>query len=108
MRGARYKRADPAARTVDGKVYDSKKEMRRAQELKLLERIGDISNLREQVAFELIPKQKGERKCEYRADFVYVENGAEVVEDVKGHRTEIYRLKRKLMKHMLGITIREV
>lgn len=107
MRGARYQRVDPARRTLDGKLYDSVKEMRRAAELKLLERIGEISDLREQVLYELIPKQQGERKCEYRADFVYVENGVQIVEDVKGHKTEIYRLKKKLLKHLLGITIRE-
>lgn len=108
MRGARYKRVDRARRTLEGKTYDSTKEMRRAQQLNIMASLGYISDLREQVVFELIPKQKGERKCEYRADFVYVENGAQIVEDVKGHKTEIYRLKRKLMKHVLGITIREV
>lgn len=87
--------------------YASKKEAKRAAELKLLVRDGEITNLATQVRFELIPKQKGERACHYVADFVYKRDGKLVVEDCKGMRTPIYRIKRKLMLHVHGIEILE-
>ena len=90
--------------------YDSKREAARAADLKLLEKIGSISHLEEQVKYEVIPKQEGERAAHYIADFVYVEDdGTLVVEDVKSPitKTAEYVLKRKLMKLVHGITIRE-
>jgi hypothetical protein len=54
-----------------------------------------------------IPKQEGEREVCYIADFVYQEDGKLVVEDVKGHRTEVYKLKKKLMLWVHGIRIKE-
>ena len=97
--------------------YDSKKEAKRAAELKLLEKAGVISHLQEQVAYELIPSQyrivNGKKKCieraiKYIADFQYVENGNTVVEDAKGFRTEVYRIKKKLMLYFHDIQIKEV
>ena len=92
--------------------HDSKKEARRAQELWLLQRAGQISTLRQQVTFELIPAQyiNGkcvERACRYVADFVYTQDGKTVVEDVKGYKTPDYIIKRKLMLHVHGIRILE-
>lgn len=87
--------------------FDSKREGRRHSELLLLERIGEISNLRTQVVFELTPKAGKERASTYRADFVYLENGKEVVEDCKGFRTVHYILKRKFLRFRYGIEIRE-
>lgn len=94
--------------------YASRKEHRRANELRLLQRAGIISNLREQVPYELIPAQHSvdgkllERACSYIADFVYTdEHGNTVVEDTKGVRTEVYRIKRKLMLKVHGIRITE-
>lgn len=96
-------------KTVVGDLtFASKKEAARYIELCLLERAGKISDLRTQVPFELIPKQKGERACKYIADFVYTENGKQVVEDVKGKRTPEYIIKRKLLLEKHGIKIREV
>lgn len=115
--------------TVDGIVFDSKKEAARYRELKLLQEAGEISDLRRQVKFILIPtqyelldeiykkgKHKGERKpgklleheVSYYADFVYKRNGKEVVEDVKGQRTRVYIMKRIMMLWVHGIKIREV
>ena len=101
--------------TVDGITYDSRKEAQRAQELRLMLRAGIISDLREQVPYELIPAQKNEygkvveRAVIYKADFVYDdENGKTVVEDVKGVRTKEFVIKRKLMLYEYGIRIREV
>ena len=95
-------------KTLDGQVFDSQKEYRRCIELQLLERAGKISDLHRQVKYELIPKQKGERACTYVADFVYRDSdGNIVVEDTKGVRTDAYKIKRKLMLHKYGITIKE-
>lgn len=97
----------------DGITFDSTKEARRWSELLLLERAGAIQNLRRQVKYELIPSQRiagkvVERACTYIADFVYSENGVEVVEDTKGFKTPEYVIKRKLMLWRHGIRIREV
>lgn len=94
--------------------YASRKEHRRANELKLMQRAGIISDLREQVAYEIIPTQRDtsgkiiERACSYIADFVYIDKeGNLIVEDTKGMRTDVYRIKRKLMLHIHGIKILE-
>lgn len=91
----------------DGQVFDSVKEYHRWGCLRLLERAGEISDLKRQVKFELIPKQKGERACYYVADFTYYENGQFVVEDCKGYKTEVYRLKKKLLLWRWGYKIKE-
>lgn len=98
---------------VNGEKFDSMKEMRRWNELKLLERAGRISNLQRQVKYELIPSQYVDGKhveypCSYVADFVYVENGKTVVEDTKGYKTKDYIIKRKLLLFRHGIRIKEV
>ena len=112
----------------DGVVYDSRSEARRGAELALLQRAGEIRNLRRQVPYELIPVQreqdtvgargavhKGhviEKAVYYVADFVYDEKTAdgwqEVVEDVNGFKTHDYIIKRKVMMWRYGIRIREV
>lgn len=99
--------------TVDGIKFQSQREARRYQELKLLEKGGYISDLRLQVPFLLIPAQKQdgkviEHKVSYYADFVYMKDGKQIVEDAKGVRTDVYKLKRKLMRYVHGIEIREV
>lgn len=94
--------------------HASQKEHERANELKLMQRAGLISNLREQVKYVLIPTQRDpqgnllEKECSYYADFVYDKNGITVVEDTKGFRTPEYRLKRKLMLYVHGILIKEI
>ena len=101
--------------TVDSITFDSKREASRWQELKLLEAAGRISNLRRQVPYVLAPSVvlDGRRKpaLRYFADYVYVEDGKEVVEDVKSEITrkkDSYRIKRHLMATVLGIYIIEV
>ena len=110
-------------------VHDSRKEAQRCDELTFLEKAGVISQLRQQVKFVLIPTQrelssgcytkgkyKGqpkqgkvlEKEVAYYADFVYIENGREVVEDTKGMKTETYKIKRKLMLYVHGIRIKEI
>lgn len=96
-----------------GLTFDSKAESRRYQDLMMMERMGLIHDLRRQVPFTLIPAGRwsdGRKygKTVYKADFTYIEDGNLIVEDVKGYRTEVYRLKRKLMKDRFNIEIREV
>ena len=114
---------------VNGIAFDSQREGLRYRDLKLLEDAGEISGLRRQVAFELIPVQrepdqvgprggvkKGailERAVEYVADFVYQDrDGKTVVEDVKGYKGgeayKLFSLKRKMMLFFLGIRVKEV
>ena len=94
---------------VDGRLFDSKREAARWQELQLLERAGEITELERQVEYELIPEQKGERAAKYIADFRYVDHeGKTVVEDTKGVKTPVYILKRKLMLWVHGIKVVEV
>lgn len=107
---------------IGNEVFDSRREARRYSELCLLEKSGQIKNLRRQVKYILLPCQrevvfkKGiqkqgkviEREVAYVADFVYEENGQTIVEDAKGFRNPTYVLKRKMMLYFHGIRIREV
>ncbi|EEI83531.1 DUF1064 domain-containing protein [Anaerococcus tetradius] len=87
---------------VDGIPFDSLKEARRYQELKLLVRGGVIKDLELQPVFELVPSQiyrgKTMRKVSYIADFMYkdIKRDVTVVEDVKGFKTDVYKIKMKL------------
>ena len=124
--------------TVDGIEFDSKREAKRYQELRLLEMAGEISDLRLQVRYDLIPaafemvgtgeyykrgehagEEKMKRCCyergiDYVADFVYIKDGETVVEDAKGMRDPhsamyaIFVIKRKLMLYIHGIKVREI
>lgn len=88
-------------------IYASKREARRASDLSLMQQCGLISDLEEQVKFELVPKQPGERAVTYTADFRYKENGEIVVEDSKGMKTQQYIIRRKLMLFIHKIKVRE-
>lgn len=99
---------------IDGYTFDSMKEGRRYAELKILLRSGVISNLELQKEFELQPAFRDNtgkmiRPIYYRADFVYTDNetGKTVVEDVKGYKTEGYKLKKKMMAYR-GYVIQEI
>lgn len=96
---------------VDGITFDSKREADRYLVLKSMEEDGAIEELRRQVRYELVPAFDVDgRHCRpvyYVADFVYVEDGKEVVEDVKGMRTDVYRLKSKLFARRYGKVIKE-
>lgn len=116
-------------KTSDGLIFDSHKEARRWEQLRILEKAGKIVELQRQVSYELLPNQyeeyerfskKGkrlkdgrrlvERKVDYVADFIYhdAETGELIVEDTKGVKTKDYILKRKLMYLIHGIKIKEV
>lgn len=92
---------------VDGIMFDSAKEATRYKELLLLLKAGEIGHLELQVPFELNEGVK------YIADFVYLDarTGDKVVEDVKSDHTKrlpVYRIKKKLMKSIYQIIIKEV
>ena len=92
---------------VDGYLFDSKREANRYMELKLLERAGEISSLELQPSFELLV-QGGKSVGKYYADFRYTQNEEVVVEDAKGVKTDVYRLKKKIVEAVYGIRIVEV
>lgn len=100
--------------TVDGIVFDSAKEAKRYCELKALARIGQIRTLCLQPRFPLYVKNPNRMESEpvgaYRGDFSYIEvaTGCEVVEDVKGMRTALYKWKKKHVEIQYGIQIREL
>ena len=90
---------------VDGIRFASKREANRYSELKLLERAKVIKDLQLQVRFPL--KINDQLICTYVADFQYLENGKQVVEDTKGVKTREYILKKKLMLALYQISILE-
>lgn len=94
----------------EGKKFDSKKERDRYIELLLLEKAGEISELKMQVPFVLVDRSKHGREIKYIADFTYIENGILVVEDAKSPatRTPLYRLKKRLLAEKYDIEIKEV
>lgn len=103
-------------RQADGITFASRKEMLRYLELKLMVRAGAIRNLKLQPRFKL--EVNGIHVCTYVADFQYEERRGDfggddywpaVVEDVKGipGGTDVYKLKKNLMRACLGIEIRE-
>jgi len=87
--------------TIDGIEFMSKKEAMRYEVLKAMQQSGEISDLQLQVKFDLLPTIKREsetlRKKSYIADFVYMQEGKRIVEDVKGFKTPIYSLKKHLL-----------
>lgn len=93
---------------VDGIRFASQREARRYRELTILARAGVIRDLERQPEYPLVVN--GVRVARYLADFRYVEtsDGRSVVEDVKGVRTPVYTLKKKLVAALYGVAIVEV
>lgn len=91
--------------TADGITHDSKTEAQRWEELKLMQAAGEICGLQRQVDIGLVGRDGpimtdgGKQQRVYRADFVYVDNalGITVVEDRKGHETEVFKLKKAIL-----------
>lgn len=95
-----------------GEEFDSKKEFEYYLILKDREKRKEITQLSRQVPFEIqpdfvTPEGKKIRAILYYADFVYYENGIMHIIDVKGFRTEVYKLKKKLLAYQ-GYYIEEV
>lgn len=91
--------------TYDDIQFDSIKEKNRYIQLKLLEKAGEIKDLQLQKTFTLQPSFKKDgtnyRAITYKADFVYLDlrTNKNIVEDVKGMRTEVYKIKKKLFEY---------
>ena len=91
-------------RIVKGNIvkFDSIKEAKRYDDLYLLDRGKKISELSLQPKFVL---QDGFRDntgkkhiaITYSADFKYIKDGIEIIEDTKGFKTEVYNIKKKLL-----------
>ena len=114
--------------TIGGIKFDGEREAKRYLILKEYQNKGDISDLKLQVVYELIPAIKElksvvlktktiqkevtiQHPITYRCDFTYIHNGVLVVEDVKISPKMLpaeYKLKKKLMRYVHGITIKEV
>lgn len=101
----RYNKYSNKKVAVDGIKFDSKREATRYQQLKQMQQAGLIKELELQKEFELQPKfrknGKAYRNITYRADFYYFDNKLNkyIVEDTKGYRTDIYKLKKKLFEY---------
>lgn len=97
---------------IDGLKFDSIKESKYYLYFKNQEKKGNISHLKTQVKFELQPAFKIENKkirpIYYIADFTYIENGIKKVIDVKGVRTEVYKIKKKLFEYKYQMEIKEL
>jgi GH25 family lysozyme M1 (1,4-beta-N-acetylmuramidase) len=117
--GNKYHAEKKTAILPDGTehTFDSAKEFRVYNDLMIRQKAGEISDLRLQVPYELIPKQiksngKAERSVHYIADFVYTEDGKQKVVDVKGYRKggayAVFVIKRKLMLWVNGIEVIEM
>lgn len=102
-----------AKKTQVGEIkFDSKKEATRWMELQLLERGGEISELRRQVKVELIGQYRPlytriGRKMKLSFDFAYIEDGVQVYEDAKGMPTRDYEVRVAVARAM-GLEVREV
>ena len=97
----------------NGEQYRSKREAARHFELLLLQRAGKVENLNREVPFVLAPsvRYSGKRATpalRYYADFVYTVGGVQVVEDAKGMKTDVYKLKKHLMLSVHGIEVLEI
>jgi hypothetical protein len=92
---------------VNGIRYDSRREAARAGQLDADAFVGTILYLQRQPSFDL--HVAGVKVCRYVPDFQYLDarNGEVIIEDCKGFRTPLYRLKRKMFEAEYGIQVRE-
>lgn len=99
---SKYKNIKTTRLLPNGEVvsFDSKKEALRFDKLLLLAKQGIIKNLTLQPEFEIIPAVKHNNKTlckiKYIADFKYEQNNKTIIEDVKGFKTDVYNLKKRL------------
>lgn len=102
MKQSKYRNIKVTRKLPNGDLvtFDSKKEGKRYDELILLSKQGIIKNLILQPEFEIIPTVKWNKKTlckiKYIADFKYEKDGKTIIEDVKGFKTDIYNIKKRL------------
>lgn len=106
LRGAARRKYRNRPCEVDGLRFDSRREAARWLVLKAWEAAGEITALRRQCPVRVVVN--GVAVCVYVADFAYRRDGRQVVEDAKGYRTAVYKLKKRLVRAACGIEIREV
>jgi hypothetical protein len=106
----RSKYGNTPTTNAKGQRFDSRKEADYAAVLEARQALGDITNLRRQVAFPLLCpfEDRSVMVSFYVADFCYLEHGVRHVVDVKGLRTQMYRLKKKWLRLQDGIEVEEV
>ena len=92
---------------VDGHTFHSKKEASRYTELKFLQKAGSIKGLELQPKFDFV--HNGIKICRYIADFRYIDVDLDqvIIEDVKGVLTQLYKIKKKLLRAFYGFEIKE-
>jgi hypothetical protein len=110
-----YRKYNNRETVINNIKFDSKKEAKYYIELNNKKKAGLIKKFELQKKYVLIPSQKGfdgkvlERPLTYRADFVVTENDGNVfIYDVKGYKTDIYKIKKKLMLYFHNIRIIEI
>lgn len=93
---------------VDGVRFSSRAEAKRWDELRMLEKAGEIRELKRQFAFPLYA-MGAKLVGSYVADFTYFKNPSRdeppVVEDVKGVQTDMFRWKARHFKAQFGYDI---
>lgn len=107
---ANFKRSSKDSRTADGIIFDSKSEMLRYRELRLMQRGKLISGLQCQVAFPLerdgvITVKIGRCVAKYTADFTYFENEKFIIEDHKGHLDSFSKFRIAVFEAIYGVTV---
>lgn len=111
-KGKRGARSNAIGQHHDGHYFQSKAELARYEQLKELAEQGVIERLELQVPYPIHINNK--KICEYRADFRYavVDDLGRVlrwvVEDVKGWKTDVYAIKKKLVEASYGLTLSEI
>ena len=103
---------------VNGIWFDSKREAERYKLLKAMQMAREITDLELQPEFPLmigdrpvLMRSKGYpngRRVKYIADFRYEQDGKTIIEDVKGMRTDVYKLKKAIVETIYGIKVIEV
>lgn len=102
---SKYK-AQPVFDEESGTRFASKREFKRYCQLRILESAGTIRNLELQPRFDIVVS--GKKIAFYKGDFAYFEKNKRVIEDVKGVKTPVYNLKKKLVEALYSIVIVEV
>ena len=90
--------------TIDNQRFASKKEAKRYLELKELRKSGEVVFFLTQVRFPIV-----ETNAKYVCDFVvFWKDQTITVEDVKGLKTDVYKLKKKLIESEYPFMITEI
>ena len=101
MRRGRYPKTFSKYGNIKTVGFHSKREAQHYWKLAALQAAGQISNLKKQVRFDLVVN--GEKICSYYADFTYsLPDGSKVIDEVKGFRTDVFRVKWKLLQALYG------